>query len=58
MLANAHRNVVLGIVSHMTPKLVDDLCVAARRGLTVGQSVLERVDTVEHNEAWRGESSE
>lgn len=35
----------------MTPKLVDDSCVVARSGLTVGQSVLERVDTVEHKEA-------
>lgn len=51
MLADAHRNVVLWMVLHMTPKFADDLCVAARNGLTVGQSVLERVDTVEHNEA-------
>ena len=34
-------------------KLVDDLIVVARNGLTVGQSVLERVDAVEHNDAWR-----
>lgn len=58
MLADVHWSVVSWILSHVTAKPVDDLFVAARSGLTVGHSVLERVDAVEDNEAWRGESSE